>query len=67
LFTPPGSGAIQPNVNISQAAQAAPNVVINNITDPGDIPAGLNSAAGDEAIMNSIQRNPDAVKRVIGG
>lgn len=67
LFTPPGSGAIQPNVNINQAAQAAPSVTINNITDPQDIPAGLNNAAGDEAIMNSIQRNPEAVKRVLGG
>lgn len=67
LFTPPGSGAIQPNVNINQAAQAAPNVTVNNITDPADIPAGLNSAEGNEAVMNVIQRNPDAVKRILGG
>ncbi len=66
LFTPPGSGAIQPNVNINQAAQAAPTVVVNNITDPADIPAGLNTAEGEEAILNIIQRNPDAVKRVLG-
>lgn len=67
LFTPPGSGSIQPNVNINQAAQAAPQVTVNNITDPADIPAGLNSAEGNEAVMNVIQRNPDAVKRILGG
>jgi hypothetical protein len=67
LFTPPGAGSIQPNVNINQAAQAAPNVTINNITDPADIPAGLNTAEGNEAVMNIIQRNPDAVKRVLAG
>jgi tape measure domain-containing protein len=67
LFTPPGSGSIQPNISINQAAQAAPNVTINNITDPADIPAGLNTAEGNEAVMNIIQRNPDAVKRVVGG
>lgn len=66
LFTPPGSGAITPNVNINQAAQAAPTVVINNITDPADIPAGLATAEGEEAVINIIQRNPDAVRRLLG-
>lgn len=66
LFTPPGSGAITPNVNINQAAQAAPTVVINNITDPADIPAGLATAEGEEAVINIIQRNPDAVRKLLG-
>ncbi len=66
LFTPPGSGAIQPNVNIQQDAQAAPVVNIMNITDPADIPAGLNTAEGEEAVINILQRNPDAIKRVLG-
>ena len=66
LFTPPGSGAITPNVNINQAAQAAPTVVINNITDPADIPAGLATAEGEEAVINIIQRNPEAVRKLLG-
>ena len=66
LFTPPGSGAITPNVNINQAAQAAPSVVINNVTDPADIPAGLKTAEGEEAVINIIQRNPDAVRKLLG-
>lgn len=66
LFTPPGSGTIVPNVNINQAAQAAPTVVVNNITDPADIPAGLRTGEAEEEIINIIQRNPDAVRRVLG-
>ena len=66
IFTPPGSGAITPNVNINQAAQAPPTVVVNNVTDPADVPAGLRTTAAQEEVLNIIQRNPDAVKRVLG-
>ncbi len=66
LFTPPGSGAITPNVNINQAAQAAPSIQITNVTDPADIPAGLNTSEGEEAVINIIQRNPDAVRKLLG-
>lgn len=66
LFQPPGSGTVTPNVNINQAAQAPPMVVVNNITDPADIPAGLNTAEGSEAVLNIIQRNPDQVRRILG-
>jgi len=62
LFTPPGSGSIQPNVNINQAAQAAPTVNVINVTDPDDIPP-----IRDEDLVNAIQRNPDAIRRVLGG
>lgn len=66
IFTPPGSGTITPNVSINQAAQAAPTVVVNNITDPADIPAGLRTAEGEEEVINIIQRNPGAVKQILG-
>lgn len=66
LFQPAGSGTIQPNVNISQAAQAPPTVMVNNITDPADIPAGLRTSEGEEEVINIIQRNPDAVRRILG-
>lgn len=66
LFAPPSSGNIVPNVNINQAAQSPPVVNVTNVTDPADIPSGLNSAEGQEAVLNIIQRNPDAVKRVLG-
>lgn len=66
LFTPASSGSVSPNVNINQAAQAAPTVVVNNITDPADIPSGLRTAEGEEEVINIIQRNPDAVRRILG-
>jgi hypothetical protein len=66
IFTPPGSGSITPNVNINQAAQSAPVVNVMNITDPADIPAGLRTAEGEEEVINIIQRNPDAVRRILG-
>jgi tape measure domain-containing protein len=66
LFTPAGSGSVSPNVNINQAAQSAPTVVVNNITDPADIPSGLRTAEGEEEVINIIQRNPDAVRRILG-
>lgn len=61
LFTPPGSGSITPNVNINQAAQAAPSVNVFNVTDPDDLPP-----PSDEDVINSIQRNPDAIRRLLG-
>jgi len=66
LFTPPGSGAIQPNVNIAQAAQAPPVVNVVNVTDPNDIPAGIETPEGEAAVINAIQRNPEAVRRLLG-
>lgn len=66
LFTPPGSGAVQPNVNIAQAAQAPPVVNVINVSDPADVPSGIESPEGEQAIINVIQRNPDAVRRLLG-
>ncbi|MCK5549530.1 MAG: hypothetical protein KAI41_03270, partial [Hyphomicrobiaceae bacterium] len=66
IFTPPGSGAVSPNVNINQAAQSPPMVNIVNVTDPADIPAGLRTTEGEEEVINIIQRNPDQVRRIIG-
>jgi tape measure domain-containing protein len=66
LFSPPGSGQISPNVNINQAAQAAPTVNVVNVTDPADIPAGLRTDEGEEEVINILQRNPDAVRRILG-
>ena len=66
IFQPPGSGSIQPNVNIAQAAQAPPTVNVVNVSDPADIPSGLESPEGEQAVINVIQRNPEAVRRLLG-
>ena len=66
IFRPPGSGNIEPNVNINQAAQAPPMVNVINVTDPADIPSGIETPEGAQAIINVIQKNPEAVRRVLG-
>jgi tape measure domain-containing protein len=66
LFTPPGSGSISPNVNISQAAQAPPMVNVINVSDPADIPSGIETPEGEQAVINVIQKNPEAVRRLLG-
>ena len=66
IFTPPGSGSIDPNININQAAQAPPMVNVINVTDPADIPSGIETPEGAAAIINVIQQNPEAIRRVLG-
>jgi tape measure domain-containing protein len=66
IFTPPGSGSIDPNININQAAQAPPMVNVINVTDPADIPSGIETPEGQAAIINVIQNNPEAIRRVLG-
>ena len=66
LFTPASSGTITPNIAIDQAAQAPPTVNVINVSDPADIPSGIETPEGEQAIINVIQRNPEAVRRVLG-
>ena len=66
IFVPPGSGNITPNVAINQAAQAPPMVNVINVTDPADIPSGIETPEGESAIINVIQRNPESIRRLLG-
>ena len=66
LFTPASSGTITPNVSINQAAQAPPMVNVINVSDPADIPSGIESPEGEQAVINVIQKNPEAVRRLLG-
>ncbi len=66
LFTPASSGTITPNINIDQAAQAPPTVNVINVSDPADIPSGIETPEGEQAVINVIQRNPEAVRRLLG-
>lgn len=71
VFTPRTAGTI---LNQDQLAgltggAAAPKVEvtvpITNVTDPAAIPAGIESTAGQKAVMNVLQQNPDAVRRAL--
>ena len=66
LFTPASSGTVTPNVNIAQAAQAPPTVNVVNVSDPADIPSGIETPEGEQAVINVIQKNPEAVRRLLG-
>jgi tape measure domain-containing protein len=73
LFTPPHAGEIIPAGETAARMQAAANpqvnvsappaqVAIYNVTDPNEIPRGMQSAAGEQAIMNVIQKNKHTIR-----
>jgi len=66
LFTPPGSGSIQPNVNINQAAQAPPMVQVVNTIDSSEITGAFNSGEGDTVLLNRIGARRTAFRSALG-
>lgn len=71
-FVPREAGQVVSNRELRQGAGAegaAPNVnvpvEIINITDPSAIPAAMESAQGQKAILNVIGQNPDSVRRAL--
>jgi len=68
-FIPREAGQVVSNREMRQGAGAAPNVnvpvEIINVTDPSAIPAAMESAQGQKAILNVIQSNPDSVRRAL--
>ena len=77
LFTPPGFGQITPageTAALLSGGQAAapvvnvapPSVTILNVSDPGEIPSGIESPDGERAIMNVVRRRRRELKSTIG-
>ena len=66
LFTPPGSGSIQPNVNINQAAQAPPMVQVVNTIESSEITGAFNSGEGDTVLLNRIGARRTAFRAALG-
>ncbi len=54
-----------------ESRQTAPNVNVPvrvvNIIDPAESLAAMNSAEGERIIINTIQRNPGTIRRLLGG
>jgi hypothetical protein len=48
------AAAAAPQVNVTAPPAT---VVINNIQDPDDVPRGIESPEGEQAVMNVISRN----------
>lgn len=71
MFVPRDAGQVVSNreLRAGAAGMAAPevNVPVNivNVTDPAAIPAGIESAQGQKAVLNVIQSNPDSIKRAL--
>lgn len=66
IFTPPGAGAIQPNVSINQAAQAPPMVQVVNTIDTAEITGAFNSGEGDTVLLNRIGARRTAFRSALG-
>lgn len=73
LFTPPGAGNIVPageTAAILSSSQqqapvvnvAPPSISITNVSDPSEVPDGIESSAGEQAVMNVIRRNRRSVR-----
>jgi len=56
-------GNAQPVVNVTTPP---PTINVVNVTDPAEIPAGIESNEGEQAIMNVIRRNARTVKSLTG-
>jgi hypothetical protein len=64
VFVPPSNGNIVPNNRLGGAPDV--NVQVVNVDNEESIPRAMNGPAGDQVILNSIERNPEAVKGVLG-
>jgi lambda family phage tail tape measure protein len=59
IFVPRQAGTILPNAGSSSPAQ----VKVVNVHDPKDAVSAMNSAAGEQVILNTIRRNRTALQR----
>lgn len=58
----------RPENRNDQAGQTqAAGIKIVNVIDPQEAIAALDSASGEQIILNAIERNPDVVRRLLGG
>ena len=66
IFTPPGAGAISPNININQAAQASPMVTVVNAIDTSEILGAFNSDEADTVLLNRIGAKRTSFRAALG-
>ncbi len=62
LFVPPSGGSIKNAKATAGMQQQAPQVTIINSDDPASIPAAMDTEAGQDVILNIIQRNPEVLR-----
>jgi lambda family phage tail tape measure protein len=64
LFSPPETGRVVPNEQLGMGG-ANVNVQVVNVDDPQSVPRALNSKAGEQAVLNMIQRNSRKLREVL--
>lgn len=64
LFTPPETGRVVPNHQLGGGA-ANVNVQVVNVDDPDSVPRALNTKAGEQSVLNIIQRNSRKLREVL--
>jgi len=63
LFTPPTRGSVIPNEALGGGGA---NVTVVNVGDASEIPAAMATCAGEEVILNAIQRNAGRLRPILG-
>lgn len=63
---PTGGGRIVPNDQLMQMQSAPPQVTVINVSDENAALSALDTAEGDEVILNSLQKNPERARAIIG-
>jgi phage-related minor tail protein len=64
IFTPPTAGTVSPLSGAGFTPQV--NVQVVNVTDPDEIPRLMQSREGQQAILNTLSRNPQKARAAIG-
>lgn len=66
LFVPPGRGNVIANDALGGGAPPQVHVQVVNVSDPSEIPRAMQSREGQQAILNTISRNPAKSRAAMG-
>ncbi len=58
-FTPDVPGVVTPT------AQAGASITVVNVSDPDEVPSALNTPAGEQVVLNIVQRNRRNLRRIL--
>lgn len=64
LFTPPATGRVVPTDQLGMGG-ANVNVQVVNVDDPSTVPKAMGTKAGEQVILNTIQRNRGRLREVL--
>lgn len=65
LFTPPETGRVVPTDALGGMAQPTVNVQVVNVDDPSSVPKAMSTKAGEQVVLNTIQRNASRLREIL--